>query len=58
MTPDQSGSLVRITEDGEIYNPLFRFMARFIFGHEGTIASYLLDLDKRFIRAASSGQGI
>ena len=54
VTPDQS----RITEDGEIYNPLFRFMARFIFGHEGTIASYLSDLDKRFIRAASSGQGI
>jgi uncharacterized protein YndB with AHSA1/START domain len=58
VTPDKSGSLVRITEDGEIYNPLFRFMARFIFGYEATLASYLSDLDKRFTRAASSRQGI
>jgi uncharacterized protein YndB with AHSA1/START domain len=58
VTPDNSGSLVRITEDGEIYNPLFRFMARFVFGYEGTIASYLSDLDKRFTRAAGSRQGI
>ena len=58
VTPDNRGSVVRITEDGEIYNPLFRFMARFVFGYEGTIASYLSDLDKRYTRSASSRQGI
>jgi uncharacterized protein YndB with AHSA1/START domain len=35
------GSRLAITEDGEIYNPFFRFMARFVFGYEGTIKSYL-----------------
>jgi uncharacterized protein YndB with AHSA1/START domain len=43
-----NGTRVRITEDGEIYNPLFRFMARYIFGHEGTIASYLAALQAKF----------
>ena len=43
-----SGSQLTITEDGEIYNPMFRFMARFIFGYEGTIRSYMSSLEKRF----------
>jgi hypothetical protein len=30
-----------VTEDGEIYNPFFRFMARFIFGYTSTIDGYL-----------------
>ena len=30
-----------ITENGEIYNPIFRVMARFVFGYEATLASYL-----------------
>ena len=41
------GTRVRITEDGEIYNPLFRFVARFVFGYEQTMASYLEALEKR-----------
>jgi uncharacterized protein YndB with AHSA1/START domain len=44
-----NGTLVRITEDGEIYNPLFRFMARYIFGHDRTIASYLAALGESLI---------
>ena len=36
-----------ITENGEIYNPLFRFMARFIFGYDGTIRAYMASLEKR-----------
>jgi hypothetical protein len=47
ITPEQAGSRLTITENGEIYNPLFRFMARFIFGYEGTIRSYLASLEKR-----------
>ena len=30
-----------ITERGEVYDPLFRFMSRFIFGHTGTMESFL-----------------
>ena len=50
ITPAAGGARLRITEDGEVYNPLFRFMARFIFGYEGTIASYVAALEKRFAR--------
>ena len=50
IIPVADGVRLRITEDGEVYNPLFRFMARFIFGYEGTIASYMAALEKRFAR--------
>jgi hypothetical protein len=38
------GAELRIHEDGEIYNPIFRFMARFLFGYTGAIETYLRDL--------------
>jgi uncharacterized protein YndB with AHSA1/START domain len=41
IEPAASGSRVTITENGEVYNPLFRFMARFIFGYDGTIGAYM-----------------
>jgi hypothetical protein len=43
-----SGSTLTITERGEVYNPIFRFMARFVFGHSRTIDRYLADLDEHF----------
>ena len=49
ITPVSSGSRLRITEDGEVYNPIFRFMSRFIFGYEGTIQSYMTSLQKRLV---------
>jgi len=42
------GSELRIRENGEIYNVIFRFMARFIFGYTGTIETYLRDLGVKF----------
>jgi uncharacterized protein YndB with AHSA1/START domain len=48
IAPAAHGSRLRISEDGEIYNPLFRFMARFIFGYEGTINEYLATLEAKF----------
>jgi uncharacterized protein YndB with AHSA1/START domain len=41
------GSTLTITERGEIYNPIFRVMARYVFGYEATMAAYLDSLDKR-----------
>lgn len=32
---------IRITEDGEVGNPIFRFMARFVFGYTRTMDAYL-----------------
>jgi uncharacterized protein YndB with AHSA1/START domain len=35
------GTALRITENGEIYNPIFRFVARFFLGYTKTIEDYL-----------------
>ncbi len=42
------GSELRITEDGEIYNVIFRFLARFFFGYTASIETYLRDLGVKF----------
>ncbi len=43
------GSELTITEDGEVYNPIFRFMARFVFGYQGTLNSFMSNLQKRAV---------
>ena len=48
IAPAAEGVRLTVTEDGEVYNPLFRFMARFIFGYDGTINAYLSALGRRF----------
>jgi hypothetical protein len=47
LTADGSGTRVRITEHGEVFNPVFRFVSRFVFGHTATIDRYLADLRRR-----------
>lgn len=42
------GSDLRITEDGEVYNVIFRFMAKYVFGYTATIEGYLRDLAVKF----------
>jgi hypothetical protein len=39
-------TFVRITENGQVYNPLFRFMSRFVFGYTRTMDNYLHALGK------------
>ena len=46
LTPSGAGTTLRITEDGEVYNPIFRFMSRFVFGHAATMESYLAAVEK------------
>ena len=41
------GTTLRITEDGEIYNPIFRFVSRFIMGYDRTIKTYLADVGRK-----------
>ena len=48
VTPDGTGSLVRITEHGEVYSPVFRLVSRFIMGHTATASAYLKALGARF----------
>jgi uncharacterized protein YndB with AHSA1/START domain len=44
VAPSGSGTTVRITERGEVYNPVFRVMSRFVFGHTATMEQFLRDL--------------
>jgi hypothetical protein len=48
IAPEGEGSTVRITEDGEIYNVIFRFVARFFMGYTSSIDGYLRDLGRKF----------
>lgn len=41
IVPVPNGSRLTIIERGEIYNPIFRTLARFVFGHTATIESCL-----------------
>ena len=47
LAPRPEGCRLTITEDGEIYNPIFRFMARYIFGYESTVRGYMTSLEMR-----------
>jgi hypothetical protein len=44
LTETSEGCDLRITEHGEVHNPIFRFLSRFMFGHESTIRQYMADL--------------
>lgn len=44
IVPDGAGSKITITESGEVYNPLFRFMSAYVMGHTATLDKYLTAL--------------
>lgn len=50
VSPQAGGSEVRITENGEVKSPLFRLLARYVFGYHTAMDSFLKAL------AASYGQ--
>ena len=43
---------LRITEKGEVYNPVFRFLSRVVFGNSATIEKYLRETAQHFGEAA------
>lgn len=44
LEPMDGATVLRITEQGEVYNPVFRFVSRFVIGQTRTIEVYLRDL--------------
>ena len=48
LEPQANATRITITEHGEVYNPIFRFVGRYIIGHSGTIDSYLRSLGRKF----------
>ena len=55
ITPVAAGSSLRIREDGEVYNPVFRFLSRYVFGYSGTIDAYLKSLERRLAEQPQAG---
>jgi hypothetical protein len=48
IAPEAGGASLRVTEDGEVYNVIFRFLSRFVFGQTGTMERFLKDLGRKF----------
>jgi hypothetical protein len=44
---DGDATTLRITEEGDVYNSIFRFVSRFIIGHTRSIDTYLNDLAQK-----------
>ena len=44
IEPSSEGCSVRVTEDGFVTNPIFRFVSRFIMGHHATMDARLKDI--------------
>ncbi len=47
LAPDAGGTRLTITERGEIRNPIFRAVARFVFGYGATMETFLGELRLR-----------
>jgi Polyketide cyclase / dehydrase and lipid transport len=47
LLPENQSCTLTITEDGEVYNPLFRFVSRFVIGHRATLDAYVKDLQAK-----------
>jgi hypothetical protein len=47
LRAEGEGTRLTITERGEVYNPVFRFMSRFVFGHSASIEQTLEALAAR-----------
>ena len=45
---DGKSTTLRLTENGEVYNPAFRVIGRFIIGNEATVEKYLKNLAAKF----------
>jgi hypothetical protein len=50
LAPEGAATRVRIREDGDVRDPLYRFFARYVFGHTSSMEAYLDSL------AATSGK--
>jgi hypothetical protein len=47
VEPVEDGATLRITENGYVTNPVFRFVSRFVLGYTTEIEKYLRSLAKK-----------
>jgi Polyketide cyclase / dehydrase and lipid transport len=57
ILPDAETCRLNITERGRVYNPLFRFMSRYIIGYTGTMDGYLKSVARKFGESGSPVAG-
>lgn len=55
IQPQSGGCSVTITEDGEVYNPVFRFVSKFIMGQTRTMEDYLAMLSNALQSSKAQG---
>jgi hypothetical protein len=48
IEPEANGCILRITERGEVYNPIFRFVSRFVIGHTASLDKALREIGAKF----------
>ena len=46
LTDDGGGSRLTIVEHGYVYNPVFRFISRYVIGHTRSLDAYFADLQR------------
>ena len=46
LTESKNSTVISITENGKVYNPVYRFFSKFVFGHETSMKTYLADLEQ------------
>ena len=57
VSPTAEGCRLNITERGEIYNPVFRFVSRFLMGYHRTLDTYLRDVSRKFEESSPPRDG-
>ncbi|MBM9500987.1 SRPBCC family protein [Leptospira sp. 201903071] len=45
-----NGTKLKITENGKVFSPVFRFFSKYVFGHTATIRTYLEFMEKEIQR--------
>jgi Polyketide cyclase / dehydrase and lipid transport len=56
ITATGDGCICRITEDGEVSNPIFRFVSQLILGHTKSIQDYFNAMGKKFNQTINISQ--
>ncbi|EQA53560.1 LIC10604 family protein [Leptospira kmetyi] len=46
----EGGTKLKITENGKVFSPVFRFFSKFVFGHTATMQTYLDFMEKEVQR--------
>jgi len=58
LAAEGGGTAVTITENGEVGNPLMRFLSRFVFGQTSTMDGYLTALGRKFGETVTPAPGV